>query len=136
MEHPTNLDELAAAYFAHYRLLTRSHDRYAAASDEYLWAWDTVEKLVTHDAEQAWLLVLRLVAAAPDENALAYVTAGPIENFLRLHAEAFAPAIISEAGRNPALRTALTGAITPEGPAGDAIRAASLSPRAAKRRAR
>src|SRR5579883_493243 len=29
MEHPTNLDELAAAYFAHYRLLTRSHDRYA-----------------------------------------------------------------------------------------------------------
>jgi hypothetical protein len=48
-----------------------------------------LDQLITHDPERAWDLVLALVHAAPDNDALDCVAAGPLEDLLCDHGAAF-----------------------------------------------
>jgi hypothetical protein len=48
-----------------------------------------VDTLVRQQPEQAWLMALRLVELSPDDQTLANVAAGPLEDLLKLHPYAF-----------------------------------------------
>jgi hypothetical protein len=46
-------------------------------------AWEQVNDLLRRDPEAGWTLTLELIAAAPDDNTLAKVAAGPLEDLLK-----------------------------------------------------
>ena len=70
----TSLPELAVAYLRHMRTL----------GDDDLWAAEEVHERLSNrgDRDDAWAVVLALVAAA-DETNLDVVGAGPLEDFVR-----------------------------------------------------
>jgi hypothetical protein len=61
------MDELIANYFEYWK----------TGRDELLWARDEVtDKVLLSSPEEAWSLVLELIGAAPDDDALRYLGAG------------------------------------------------------------
>lgn len=81
--------------------------RYAAEQrkDDF-WAWDRLTSLVLHQPEEAWPILLSLIAAAP-EGQLGYIGAGPLENLLSMHPAAFGQRIEEQARRDRRFREAL-----------------------------
>ena len=61
------------------------------------------------DQEAAWAMLLALIDRAPDEESLAYVAAGPLEDMIRKRHDQFGDRILGEARRSPRFRYALTG---------------------------
>jgi hypothetical protein len=91
--------ELANAYLQHYR--TR------AESD--FWAFEEMLDRITYEAadvDDAWGLLLALVASARDEE-LGYVGAGPIEDFVRRFGALRIEQLETQARRDPRFRAAL-----------------------------
>lgn len=73
------------------------------------WAWEAMKEMLWHDPEAAWPVILRLVARAEDDETLAYVAAGPLEDLLADHGAAFIERVEVEAARDSRFRRALTG---------------------------
>lgn len=76
--------------------------------EDLFWAWEEVTNLVLYAPHEAWPFVLQLIGLAPDES-LAYVAAGPLEDFLCEHGDAFLSALRSAAENDARLRQALCG---------------------------
>ena len=97
-------EELLSAYLAR-----AASEGDSGADDERFWAveamWDIVEK----DPDGAWSILLELIRRADGDRALAYIAAGPLENFLVAHGERYLPQVETEAGRNAKFRRALVG---------------------------
>lgn len=72
------------------------------------WVFGWVHGLVQHDPSQAWPLLVALVAGARDDEELAGVAAGPIEDFLKYHGPDVIAKVEAEAKANPAWRRALS----------------------------
>jgi hypothetical protein len=101
---------LIATYWEHYRLSTSDVREDRLRSAELAWACDDVEATVETDRVAALELLGDLATAAPDERALSYLGAGPVEQALRgADAEAVS-AVDALARRNQHFRTALRSA--------------------------
>jgi hypothetical protein len=61
------------------------------------------------DLEAAWPMLLALIQRAPDDEALAYVAAGPLEDFVLKRHDRFGARMMEEARRNERFRLALRG---------------------------
>ena len=86
------------------------HAERRESSDPLFSAWDQVSDLVYRDPEAAWLLVLELVAAAPNDFVLANVSAGPLENLIcRSPGFDISDRIELQAKRDPKFCRCLTG---------------------------
>jgi hypothetical protein len=79
------------------------------ASDPRFAAWESVDDLVRRDPESGWSLVLELIAAAADDQILANVAAGPLEDLLSGDPDGFIERVELEARRDPRFRRCLTG---------------------------
>jgi hypothetical protein len=64
--------------------------------------------------EQKWELIKALVAAAPDNRALASIGAGPLEDLLYINSEEFIERVEREAGVNEKFRYSLSIVRNPE----------------------
>jgi|ERR1700682_643434 len=73
------------------------------------WAWMLVHELLEPDPEAAWAMILELIDRAPDDEALLYVAAGPLEDFIMFHAAVYIERIEGLARTNPRLKRALSG---------------------------
>lgn len=91
--------DLISAYFEHWR--TKRSD--------LSWAWDEVTDTVLAGPEEGWALVLELIRAAPDDTALSYVAAGPLEEFICKHGERFLDRLALAAQADPRVTKALQG---------------------------
>lgn len=83
--HPAvmhELDELADAYWAHYRLATSTDRVDRLSAGEFRWAWEVIHDRVRTEPETALEVLTFLADAAPDDAALAYLGAGPVEDLL------------------------------------------------------
>ena len=89
---PTPIPELAAAYLRQYR----------TGSDEDFWAVEEVQDRIrsARNPSDAWSVTLALVEAADDE-ALGYVGAGPLEDFVVTHGAPHIDWIEDAARRDP-----------------------------------
>ena len=71
------------------------HDGFASdwfaewASETFGSATDRLNRAIETKPEVGWDLILMLVGAAPDDDALAWVAAGPLEDLLCEHGPAF-----------------------------------------------
>jgi hypothetical protein len=90
-------------------LVQAASEEAIGAHDERFWAVEAMWDLVARDPEGAWSILLELIGRADGDRALAYIAAGPLENFLVAHGERFLPLVEAEAGRNAKFRRALVG---------------------------
>jgi hypothetical protein len=104
MDDPRKREELLSTYLA-----IAASEKARGADDESFWAVEAMWDVVARDPEGAWSILLELIGRADGDYALAYIAAGPLENFLVAYGEAFLPRVEAEAGRNAKFRRALVG---------------------------
>jgi len=93
--------EVVSTYWTQHRLSSSETSADRLQADGHFWAWMHVDRLVTEDPDAALQLTLLLADAAPDDAALAYLGAGPIEDLLVHHATpTMVDRICGWAGRN------------------------------------
>jgi hypothetical protein len=76
-----------AGYWEYYRRSTSTHRAERMSVDEYEWALDEVDDRVRSEPSAAIALLVELAEGAPDDQALAYLGAGPVEDLLHEHHE-------------------------------------------------
>ena len=114
------LNDLAAAYWDHYRLFTSKDRAERLRSDELDWASDEIDELVAEQPDDAISTLVFLADAAPDDGALGYLGAGPVEELIIGHgSDVVIDRVEGAARRNERFRMALASAwyddhVTPE----------------------
>jgi hypothetical protein len=98
--------ELIRRYWEYYGLSTSASRDDRRAAKESFDAWEEVERVVL-DEDLAVPLLEALAMAAPDEQALAFLGAGPIENAIRSASSVLIDRIEGAARRNERFRLAL-----------------------------
>lgn len=93
--HPTD-DEIVSGYLANY-----------AGDAAAFWAFEEACELLSRDPERLWRITLQLIEQAPDDAALAYVAAGPLEDILALHGPEFIERVEALARRDSRFLLAL-----------------------------
>jgi Family of unknown function (DUF6869) len=98
--------ELISAYLAH--AATRTRD---GTDAEHFEASEALDDLVADDPERAWPLICEIIRriAPDDEDILAYVAAGPLENLLVQHPHTVIDRVESLASNDAHFRRALSG---------------------------
>lgn len=100
-----NADVLDAYWTFH--ALSKSSDRAERlASEDLLWAYDTVGDAMVRGGPDAVALLVDLADTAPDD-ALGYLGAGPFEELLALHAESVGDDLDAALRTNAKLRQAM-----------------------------
>jgi hypothetical protein len=112
---PRELDAFVDGYFAAYRSAVarmRGEPASPPAPDARRPVWELSEMIgggAPDDLDAAWQITVALVERAPDEGALGFVAAGPVEDLVRTRHAELGDRILEEARRNPAFRRALPG---------------------------
>jgi len=103
-----DLNTLAECYFR-YR---------AAKSDDDFWAWQRVHEAVcSGDLDSAWEVALLLLRKAPDDDALGFVAAGPLEDFIDGYGDQALDLVEKACDGDTRLQFALSGVwLLPESP--------------------
>lgn len=73
------------------------------------WAWDALMEGVRDRPEEAWPVVLQSIEAAPRDDVLFAIAAGPLEDLVGRHADVLIDVIEAAARTSPKLRRALGG---------------------------
>ncbi len=114
-----SLDDLVAGYFRyHERLKERTREDLKRGyipvrppdPDALLFQWlsDSILHARTNDApERAWPVILELVQRAPDDEALIFIGADALEDFVRQWGALFESRIVDQAARDEQFRKAL-----------------------------
>lgn len=80
------LPTVVAAYWMHHRLAKSTERAERLSASEWWWAVEAVDEVLQLGGKSAVQMVVALAdAVADDEEALAYVGAGPIEDLLNHH---------------------------------------------------
>jgi len=88
--------------------LVAAYLRYYATNDDSLfWAWERVQEFVRTEPIKAWQLTIQLIAAAPDESALGFIAAGPLEDLLYARGEQFIDEVERLASSDPKFLSAI-----------------------------
>ena len=81
----------------------------APRSGALFWTFDLLVDAAEKDPELCWRLIEAVVAKDPDEQVLAALAAGPMEDLLARHGAAYIERIEAKAGQNPLFRHVLAG---------------------------
>jgi hypothetical protein len=74
--------ELAAAYWEQHRRGTSTERAVRLSQDDVFWAWEEINERVIEQPEDVVEVLVIIAEAAPDDAALAYLGAGPVEALL------------------------------------------------------
>jgi len=74
---------------------------------------ESVDELVATSPADAWEVIKELIDIAPDDDALGYLAAGPLENLLVLHGDEMAETIRKGALENRRVQDALARVFLP-----------------------
>jgi hypothetical protein len=97
LSDPLGDNEIVAAYLSNY----------ASRDDSSFWAWQRMQEYVEKNPTKAWQLTLQLITAAPDNGALGYVAAGPLEDLLYARGPLFIDELERLAATDPKFLSAL-----------------------------
>jgi hypothetical protein len=76
-------------------------ERYATRDDSLLRAFIEVNDIAYKEAERGWSITQALIAAAPDDSALGYIAAGPLDEVLEVHGRQIIDRVEDPARRDP-----------------------------------
>lgn len=116
---PRATEELVAGWWEHARLAqgSREERKRLEAGEEALAdaGWDGVHERVQRGGVEAVELVAALLRRAPDEDGVALVAAGPLEDLLHWHGDELVDQVARLAGQDPRFARALAGVWLSEG---------------------
>jgi Family of unknown function (DUF6869) len=101
-----------------YQIMADSTDRKVRfqAEETCSWARDKMIELAREEPELVWEIILQILDQDPDDFVLVMVIAGPFQDLVDLHSEAFADRIEAQARRSAQFREMLGGLIAiPDG---------------------
>jgi hypothetical protein len=101
--------DLVDDYFANWRYVRDDVPRTAEADARQRRVFAEIHDLIRSDPERVWPILLELVARAPDDEGLAFVAAGPLEELIQMHLSAFLDRLVEQTRRNPRFREAMQG---------------------------
>lgn len=115
------MDELVEAYWANYTHGRRGSDPNRELDEVSFWAWERVDDSIRRRDPRAVRLLSRLADfVADDEDALAYLGAGPLEDLIQwLGADSPdgpMAELVEAVNEHPALLVALRAVVEPEAP--------------------
>ena len=82
---------------------------YSTGDKSYFWAYEEIVEMTSTDPERLWLLMLEMIRRTTDEETLAYIAAGPLEDLLKDHGNEFIERIENLARSDQRFRSALAG---------------------------
>ncbi|TMF40913.1 MAG: hypothetical protein E6I26_01925 [Chloroflexi bacterium] len=117
-----DLDRLIDAYFADEKILAANRTPGPISKEPlpgydgrlFDWLTEMLNYGPPDGPEQAWPIILQLVARAPDERALTFVGSSALEDLVRKSSIAFHDRIVEEASSNPRFRRALSHVLQTE----------------------
>jgi hypothetical protein len=98
MEAP-ELTSLSDVYMRHH----------ASSRDEDFWAWEEVQRRIKADLAQALEVILTLVERADSDDALSYIAAGPLEDFVDIYGNSALDVIELACQNDQRMQFALSG---------------------------
>jgi hypothetical protein len=103
--------EVKAAYWRNYQSIhLQSQSRQSLdVEDPDFWAWEYVDALWRYGDRAVLELLVDLAESAPDDGALGYLGAGPVEDLVRLFGEERIDGIEAAARQSPSFKRALRG---------------------------
>jgi uncharacterized protein DUF6869 len=106
---PRELDEFCEEYFRAWRVLRSGTRDERLALEHRVGPSELLVSLLDDESrlDWAWTITLALIERAPDDKALAFVGAGPLEDLIRRYPSSMADRIVTEARRNSRVRLAL-----------------------------
>lgn len=99
--------ELVPAFWRNYQLTFGDNPAERLQAAEWLWAYEEVDDAAAEASPGVVELLVSLADAAPDDDAVAYLGAGPVEDLIRLHGQELVEEIDEAARRNERFRLAL-----------------------------
>jgi len=106
----TVLSRLVDAYVErHAKQFQWDRDLVLREQDTNFWAFEEFDRLVRRQPEDAWEAVLAVLAATTDEYTLSNLAAGPLEDLINQHGEAFIDRIETLARCEPRFQELLCG---------------------------
>ncbi len=81
----------------------------SVTNDEDFWAWELVHDAVVNDPEQGWGWIKGLVENCPNDQVLANIAAGPLEDLLARNGQVFIDRIEIFANDSELFKKCLTG---------------------------
>jgi hypothetical protein len=99
--------EVVAAYWRHHQLSISEDRTERADADEWFWAWEEVDEAALDASPGIVDFLVALAKAAPNDDALAYLGAGPLEDLIRRHGAEFVDAIDRAAQTSESFQVAL-----------------------------
>jgi hypothetical protein len=82
---------------------------YATGDGALLWAFIEVNQITVKEAERGWNIALALIERAPDDKALRYVAAGPLDDVLECHGDWVIDRVEQLVSHDTKFRRALSG---------------------------
>lgn len=104
-----NQAEIVEAYWKEYELRRSANRPDRLRADDFFWAWEAVYEAGRDNPGKSLPLLVALADAAPDDAALAYLGAGPVEDLVNDHGERLIDAIESAAHEHLAFARTLSG---------------------------
>jgi hypothetical protein len=95
---------LIAAYLTHAKTQTRD-----GTDAEHFEAAEELDSLICDEPERAWPLICEIIRQVTEDDILAYVVAGPLENLLVRHPHAFIDRVEVLARQDSHFRRAVSG---------------------------
>src|SRR5215469_14053498 len=95
---------LIAAYLSHAKTQTRD-----GTDAEHFDVAEELDSLICDEPERAWPLICEIIRQITDDDILAYVAAGPLEDLLVRHPYAFIDRVEVLARRDAHFRRAISG---------------------------
>ena len=99
--------ELVAAYWRHHQLVFSEDLNDRAGAGDWFWAWEDVDQAALDASPGIVELLVALANAAPNDQALAYLGAGPLKDLVRQHGAKFVDAIDQSAHASQSFQFAL-----------------------------
>lgn len=103
------MDRLASDWFDHHRWIVDDFPDLPGADERSDRVREAIDEKVYADPERVWPIILELIERVPDDHALGYIAAGPLEDLMRFHSARFRDRCAALARTNPRFREALRG---------------------------
>ena len=101
---PQKVDEIARTWIEYQELSDGSKK-----VDEKFWAVDALQSITDNDPELLWQIILLIYGQVTSEESLGALAAGPLEDLLATHGEAFIDRIEKIAMEDQKMRRVLSG---------------------------
>nr|WP_315475875.1 hypothetical protein [uncultured Undibacterium sp.] len=97
--------ELVTTWIEHHKIAREK----TQSSDSTFWAWENLDSLCAKKPEEAFTIILEILATDNSDAIIANLAAGPLEDLLARHGQSVIDRVEQQARRDPVFRNLIGG---------------------------